>query len=172
MTKATEQKAVTEKDVTGEVIDQTTGEISKSQSLVPETKSVSDLLKTVKLKRRVTIPLLKQRVGVPIAIVFLTPLYLGQAIEKSKIRERPTMAQVWNLQDDRVYLLILSTVEKSELMKIYPSSELKEKAFVIETAAAGEGKNYHVADIAEIELPEGWKMPDGIAIPKDCEVIS
>ena len=172
MTKTTEQKQPTEKVISGEVVDQTTGEISNAQSLVPVTKSIDDIRNTVKLKRRVTIPLLKQRIGVPIAIVFLTPLYLGQAIEKSMIKERPTMAQVWNLQDDRVYLLILSTVEKSELMKIYPSSELKEKAFVIETAAAGEGKNYHVADIAEIELPDGWKMPDGIAIPKDCEVIA
>lgn len=154
------------------VIEQTAlPEENTAVALASVSRSIEEIKDSVKLKKRVTLPLLKQRVGIANAIVFLTPLYLGQAIEKAKIKERPTMAMIYNIQDGRVYLFILSTVAKSELLKAYPSQSYVNAAFIIETSLAGEGKDYHLVDLAEIELPEGYKTPSGIEIPKGGEVI-
>lgn len=109
----------------------------------------------LKLKKRVTVPLLKQRVGVPIAIVFLAPIYQGEKIDHPsvKIAEAAFMARVLNVQDGVVYNTIMNTVTRSEIEKAYPDNGYVGKGFAI-TLHNLEGKNYKVPEIAEFETAD------------------
>lgn len=139
-------------------VDQSTGEIvDQDQSTAVALFNASGL----KLKRRVTMPALLQRVGLPNYVYFLSDFYFGEKIDApgAKIKEVPTMAKVLNLEDNQVYVMIMRTVPLKELKRAYPDGGHVGKAFMLELHNAGEGKDYKLCNIAEIELPEGFTPP-------------
>ena len=122
--------------------------------------SVRNMAKGLKLKKRVTIPLLKQRVGMPIAVVFMSAMTESAplASDKSGKKDPATIAKVFSLFDETVYQIIIGTVTRSELEKAYPDNGYVGKAFYIELHKV-EGKNYHVCDLQEVEIPDGMIVP-------------
>lgn len=124
-----------------EVVDQTTGEVTVS-------------MPKLKLKRRVTVPLLKQRAGGEgIAVIFLSPIYQGEKIEGGIIQEPAKLVRVLNVNDGLVYQIILHTVTIKELTKAYPDDSYVGKGFAIRLHTV-EGKNYMVAEIAEFDTED------------------
>lgn len=124
-----------------EVVDQTTGEVTVS-------------MPKLKLKKRVTIPLLKQRAGGDgIAVVFLSPIYQGEKIEGSKIQEPAKLARVLNVVDGQVYQIILHTVTIKELTKAYPDDAYVGKGFAIRLHSV-EDKQYLIAEISEFDTSD------------------
>ena len=124
-----------------EVVDQTTGEVTVS-------------MPKLKLKKRVTVPLLKQRAGGEgIAVIFLSPIYQGEKIEGGKITEPAKLARVLNVVDGQVYQIILHTVTIKELTKAYPEDSYVGKGFAIRLHNV-EGKNYLIADISEFDTSD------------------
>lgn len=140
----------------GEVVGNTLSVVDNQTGEIMNAADVRSLFKT---KKRVTVPLLKQRVGLPIAVVFLTPMRESKPIAKSQIKEPATISTVFNLADGHVYDIIINTVTRSEINTAYPDNGYVGKGFLIEMHTAGEGKRYHLVDIQEIEIPEGTQLP-------------
>lgn len=128
-------------------VDQSTGEIV----------SAGTMPKLV-IKRRVTTPLFKMRVGLPVAFIFLTAITEGKKIEKSKYDGVPHLAHVFNVQDNTVYQFIVNTVVHKEIEAAYPDQSYVGKGFLIELHNA-EGKSYKICDLQEFEIPEGLVLP-------------
>ena len=136
-----------------ETVDHATGEIITAENTAVSAPGAFDV-STLKLKKRVTIPVLKQRVGGdPIAVIFLTPMFKGDKLEGSKIEEPATLAKVLNVRDGHVYQIILHTVTKKELERAYPDGTYLNKGFLIAITSTGdESKRYKLAEIAEFDV--------------------
>ena len=135
-------------------VDNQTGEVVELGNAGEVRSAIAAQFKT---KKRVTLPTLKQRVGMPIAVVFLTPMAEGKPIENSKITTPATVATVYNLLDSQTYQIICNTVTIKELQANYPDNGYVGKGFYIELHNA-EGKNYKVVDMRELDI-EGVELP-------------
>src|SRR5574343_414218 len=88
-------------------VDQSTGEIVAAGTM-PK----------LVIKRRVTTPLFKMRVGLPVAFIFLTAITEGKKIEKSKYDGVPHLAHVFNAEGKSYKICDLQEFEIPEGLEL------------------------------------------------------
>ncbi len=110
--------------------------------------------KTATVASRVTLPLLKQKVGNPIFVYFLKPHAPGELRDGDT--QPPTLAHVIDLTTGDESEIILTVVTKKKLDECYKQDGYVGRAFKIELHAV-EGKKYHSPDIAELTLDNDQK---------------
>lgn len=106
----------------------------------------------VSVGKRVTLPFIKQKVGIPAFVYFLSPYCKSAKMNKEgDDKQEATLGHVINLTNGDESELILSTVTKSLLDEKYPDSSYVGKGYRIELFPV-EGKKYHKVDMVELEL--------------------
>lgn len=142
MTKENTQVATQEPvtDENGNEVDTTTGEIAVFDP------------SALKMKRRVTLPVLKQRVGIPMYLVFCNAMEMVK-FDNSKYEGDPTVCKVYDIVSRAFYQIVVKAVTKSELVTGYPKDSYVGKGFSI-CLHSVEGKKYKICDIAEFEVPK------------------
>ena len=116
-----------------------------------------------KVAKRVTLPFIKQRSGLPIHVYFLAPYAEGKRV-RDEDKEPAQIGHVINLESSEESEMILSKVTRSLLDEHYPNDGYVGKAFRIELMSV-EGKKYHKVLMDEIELStEDQKILDEIRI--------
>ena len=100
--------------------------------------------------KAVTRPVL--RFGVqPEYIRIESPMYEGQVMPQSKIKDVPTLLEVINLKTGEAALMFCAQVFKQELSKSYPKDAYVGKDFQVRKIKA-EGARYALWSITEIEV--------------------
>lgn len=110
----------------------------------------------LKVVKRVTLPILKQRVGQPIFVKILEKMELSESKGDDK-KDPATVCKVYDLEHDHPAQIIVTAVTKSNLMESYPDDSYVGKFFKIELFAV-EGKKYHQVELIEFQEPEGFSM--------------
>jgi hypothetical protein len=110
----------------------------------------------IKIKRQVTRPLLKQRIGEKVWVKFVSEIFLGEKIEEKK--DAAHIANVIDLTkgpnniEESQY--IVPTVLRSELDRAYPKASYKGLCFLIEKIGQDKaGKLYNNFRVVETEAP-------------------
>lgn len=102
--------------------------------------------------KRVTLPFIKQKVGIPAFVYFLEPYCKSAKMAKDgDDKQEATLGHVINLTNGDESELILSTVTKSLLDEKYSDGSYVGRAYRIELFAV-EGKKYHKVDMVELKL--------------------
>ena len=102
-----------------------------------------------KMKRLVTMPLLRHEVGQTRYIKIGSEFYTGKQVDKTK--GAATLANVINLEDGKEYNYIVSAVLQKNVEEQYPDGKYVGKDFAVLKMAPPEGKRYSLFHIAEIE---------------------
>lgn len=115
---------------------------------------------SVKIAKKVTLPVIRQEPNHPVYVLFLTPMYLGREVKLTDAdtmkKERPaTLACAIDLTTGGAGTIVLTAVEVSNLLENYPNRGYVGKAFAMTVFDKEKGKNYRPVSIAEIEIPEG-----------------
>lgn len=110
----------------------------------------------LKIVKRVTLPILKQRVGQPIYVKILEKMVLSESKGDDK-KDPATVCKVYDLEHDRPAQIIVTAVTKSNLMETYPDDSYVGRFFKIELFAV-EGKKYHQVELIEFDEPAGFVM--------------
>jgi len=108
-----------------------------------------------KVKKLITLPLLKFVIDEPIFVKFVDPMFVGKEIkgggDKAKM-EPATLANVVNLETGEQCQIILATVLKSILSENYADDAYVGCGFQITKGKKGSGKSYNPYSVAELEL--------------------
>ncbi len=108
-----------------------------------------------KVKKLITLPLLKFQIDEPIFVKFEEPMFIGKEIkgtgDKAKM-EPATLANVINLETGEPCQIILATVLKSILTENYENNAYVGCAFQITKGKKASGKSYNPYSVAELEL--------------------
>ena len=111
-----------------------------------------------KVKKHVTLPLLKMEADKPCFVTILEPIYKAKAIAPGRKAadgkpqmEPPELMNVTNLENGHEYQMIVNTVLGSNLRDAYPNDTYVGKSFLLERRQIA-GKRYASFDITEIEL--------------------
>lgn len=110
----------------------------------------------LKIVKRVTLPILKQRVGQPIFVKILEKMELSESKGDDK-KDPATVCKVYDLEHDHPAQIIVTAVTKSNLMESYPNDGYVGRFFKIELFAV-EGKKYHQVELIEFDEPAGFVM--------------
>lgn len=111
----------------------------------------------VQVAKRVTLPFIKQKVGVPAFVFFLEPYCKSAKMNKEgDDKQEATLGHVIDMTTGNESELILSTVTKSLLDEKYSDSSYVGRAYRIELFAV-EGKKYHKVDMVELKLSDADK---------------
>jgi len=111
-----------------------------------------------KIKKILTLPLLKMAEGSPIYVKFTGPYFIGKAIKEDdpkKAKEPPIMANVVNLPTGELVQIMLGSVLVGILKDEYPNDSYVEKGFEImltEKKRGRNGGNYNTYKVAELDL--------------------
>lgn len=90
------------------------------------------LNKPVKLVRNVTLPVLRQRDGAPIAVQFNSKIVQGTKLEgDTSERQPPKLATVIDLKTGELCTLICNAAMVSALERMYPKAEYVGKQFAM-----------------------------------------
>jgi hypothetical protein len=112
-----------------------------------------------KVKKHVTLPLLKIEESVPVYIRVTEPIFLAKEIEGTRARKNaegavqqpPHLANVTNLETGEEMQIIANEVLKSSLEDAYPDASYVGKSFEIVRKPIQKGKKYVTFTITEIE---------------------
>lgn len=137
----------------------------KALAAMPETKGAVVPIGKPRLKRQVTRPLLKQKVGQEVWVKFMSKIFLSEKITTGdKVNDAklpPNMAHVLDLWHgvpwEHTY--IVPAVLKSELERQYPDHSYVGLCFQIQklgpdTEGGKRYNNFTVAETYEPEMPE------------------
>lgn len=113
---------------------------------VPEVPEVKAFIP--KIKRLVTLPLLKLAVGKVAYVRIEEPMYTGKAVDD---KEAAILCKVTNLETGELSEIILPTVLRSIFTEEFPDDGYVGKGFSIELVKV-DGKKYHQIKLAELEL--------------------
>lgn len=119
-----------------------------------------------KVKRVVTLPLLKMAVGVTVHAKMLTKMYIGKDMkqkEGDKKKEPATLIDVVDLTTGEPAQIIVSAVVKSVLSEEYPNDSYVGKCFSITKQTRVPGKGYDPFRVVEIEDPTEDANPNTAA---------
>lgn len=114
-----------------------------------------------KVKKLVTLPLIKTVVNEPLYVVFLSAMEeskTGGQGSDGKEMEPATIAKVVDMTTGEVGQIILGTVTQSNLHENYSNDSYVGKFFEI-LITKREGKRYHDSSITELELPTNFEVP-------------
>ena len=131
-----------------ETVDQNTGEIVKSKFNPAN----------VKVKKQLTLSVLRQEKDKPVYVYFVTPMHVGKPIKTKtgeKEKEPATIATVIDLERETINTLVMSTVAQGILNESHPDAGYVGKSFMITNKGKQNGKEYNSVEIVEIENPEG-----------------
>lgn len=110
--------------------------------------------KAYKVKKKITLPLLKQVAGQSVAIQFESPIYVGKDIKTKEgaAKEKPAdLANIINLETGEEMVYIVSAVVKGNLDDLYPAEAIVGKCFAILKGTKVEGKRYNDYTVVELE---------------------
>jgi hypothetical protein len=113
-----------------------------------------------KVKKNVTLPLLKLEDGGAIFIRADEPIFLAKEIEGTRARKNaegqvqqpPHLLNVTNLETGEQMQIIANEVLKSTLEDAYPDTSYVGKSFRVERKPIQKGKKYATFTVAEIEV--------------------
>jgi hypothetical protein len=113
-----------------------------------------------KVKKHVTLPLLKQEDGKPIYIkttgaIFQAKELEGQRARKNaegQVQQPPHLMHVTNLETGEEMQIIANEVLKSTLEDAYPNESYVGKSFAVERKPIQKGKKYATFTVTEIEV--------------------
>lgn len=105
---------------------------------------------TFKVKKHVTVPLLKMVNNTPIYVKFQGEIFKGKVVDDKK--EAPTMANIINLQTGEEQQIILGTVLVGNLEEEYPNAGYVGKSFELVKSAPEGARKYSLYNITEIEV--------------------
>jgi hypothetical protein len=109
-----------------------------------------------KVKKSVTLPVIKLATGVERYLMFTGPMHqskdTGQVMNGKKM-DPATVAEVMDLQTGEVGVLICATVLQTEISEGYPDAGYVGRAFAITMTKVPE-KKYNLYSILEIEKDE------------------
>lgn len=110
-----------------------------------------------KIKKILTLPLLKMAEGSPIYIKFTAPHFVGKQVAEAdgKKKEPPIMANVVNLPTGELVQIMLGSVLVGILRDEYPNDAYVGKGFEImltEKKRGRNGGNYNTYKVAELDL--------------------
>ena len=113
-----------------------------------------------KVKKLVTIPMLKLVVNEPRYIKVTSPMFIGKEIKsrraaatEEKKREPATLVNAVNLEDGSECQVICSAVVKGVFEDNYPDNTYVGKCFSLVKLERKEGKDYNGFKVSEIEDP-------------------
>lgn len=109
-----------------------------------------------KVKKALTLPVLKLKPGEEVYVQFTTPMYVGKdtgQVMNGKKMDPATIAKVIDLTTGEMHTLICATVLQKEINENYPGDEYVGKAFAITLTKVPE-KKYNLYTILEIEADE------------------
>lgn len=135
------------------VVNPTTGEVvaiaDAGKSLVPFVPP------SVKVKKLVTIPVIKVPDGATICFSPVEPFKRGKEIEKDKRVADLLTVKTFDPDGKLVTrVLVAGAIVKSEIEEQYPKTTYVGLWFILRKMKGPEGKRYKVYDIAEIEAPD------------------
>lgn len=128
-----------------------------------EKKNTAEAVESVKpklnfkVKKNLTLPLIKLQLDVPVYIKFLTEMYVGKEVkgkgEKAKM-EPAILADVINLITGEESQIIINSVVKANLTEHedYRDGKYVGKCFMLVKHDKREGKQYNDFSIQEIEV--------------------
>lgn len=139
--------------------------LSRSKGNVPavitdEKPNTGELLvaggKNFRVKKIVTLPLLKHLDGMVVMIRITSKIYVGKEIKNEKGsasgNNKPAdLVDIIELNTNRQMVYIVSAVCKSNLETTYPDHSYVNKSFAIRKGAKVEGKRYRAYEILEID---------------------
>ena len=108
-----------------------------------------------KVKRNITLPLIKPAIDTPVYIKIASPMFVGKAIQKAgdgKNMEPATLVNCVNLETGEEAQIIVPAVLKGIFEDEFPDEAYVGKAFQITKHAKVSGKQYHNFSVAELEL--------------------
>lgn len=116
-----------------------------------------------KIKKHVTLPLLKMVKDTPYYVRFESAMFKAKEVTAARNvdpnsaaaqkREPPMLAQVVNLENGEMAQIICPAVLVSELNNHYPDEAYRGRCFAIELKKV-EGKSYNLVNVTEIEDPK------------------
>lgn len=110
-----------------------------------------------KVKKILTLPLLKMKIGEPVYVKFTAPTFVGKKIaeEPGKVaKEPPIMANVINLPTGEMVQIMLGSVLQGILRDEYPNDSYVGKSFMLQLAEQKRGRlggNYNTYKVAELD---------------------
>lgn len=127
--------------------------MTKAKEATQETSAAE--LPQFKIKRAITLPLLKFAIDVPVYVKITEPMFVGKEIkgtgEKAKM-EPATLANCINLETGEQCQIIIATVLKSIITEEFENESYVGKGFQIIKGAKASGKAYNPYTVAELEL--------------------
>jgi hypothetical protein len=103
-----------------------------------------------KVKKHVTVPLLKIQNNQPAYVKFTGAIFTGKVVDDKK--EAPQMADVINLETAQEMQIILGTVLVGNLRESYPDDAYVGKQFELVKSAPEGTRKYSLYQITEIEV--------------------
>ena len=108
-----------------------------------------------KVKRNITLPLIKPQIDVPVYIQVTSAVFVGKAIQKAgdgKDMEPAKLVNCVNLETGEEAQIIVPSVLNGIFEDEYPDQSYVNKGFQITKHAKASGKRYHAFSVAELEL--------------------
>ena len=108
-----------------------------------------------KVKRNITLPLLKPQLEVPVYIKITGQIFTGKAVQKAgdgKDMEPAKIVNCINLETGEECQIIVPSVLDSILNEEFTDNAYVGKGFQITKHAKVAGKRYHTFSVAELEL--------------------
>lgn len=107
-----------------------------------------------KVKRNITLPLIKPQIDVPVYIQITGPMFTGKKIDsgKTKDMEPAEMVNCLNLETGEEAQMIVPSVLKGIFEDEYDSDAYVGLGFSVTKHAKASGKRYHPFSVAELEL--------------------
>lgn len=108
-----------------------------------------------KVKKLVTVPLLKFVIDQPIYVKITSPIFLGKEVKgsgDSSKMEAAHLANVINLETGEEQQIIIAKVVQGVLDEEYPNQGYVGKAFQLTKLAKGSGKRYNPYTVAELDV--------------------
>lgn len=130
---------------------------TKAATAAPKNEKATpaDKAPLFKVKKNLTLPLLKMALDTDYFIKIMTPAVLGKEIPaKAGEDQMPpvTLVNIINLETGEDMQLILNKVLQGTLEEEYPDESYVNLCFKVVKKAKGSGKKYHTFLIAEVEL--------------------
>lgn len=108
-----------------------------------------------KIKKNITLPLMKPQIDVPVFIQVSSEMFVGKAVKKAgggKDMEPATLVNCVNLETGEESQIIVPAVLKGIFEDEYPKSAYVGLGFRIVKHKQASGKKYHNFSVAELEL--------------------
>lgn len=111
-----------------------------------------------KVKRNITLPLIKPQLDVPVYIKITSEMFVGKDVSAAKgdakKMEPATLVNCVNLETGEEAQIIVPAVLKGIFEDEFPDNGYVGKAFSITKHPKASGKQYHPFSVAELELGE------------------